>query len=1021
MFSPQGTPYGRAQSGGAARASSTFPPSPRYQVPQFHPTIPTRPCLGTPTPPHPATPSELDRAVEARLQGSREVDAQLFNQMTRDPRLRKGPEPSAWPQKGMAQETDWSSYNSPSRLFASPSIAPTAMAPPAKTVPTMAPPSNTPPAMTQLTITTPSVDLSTMTRPAQTIPGLSPPIVTPPFESPETVAGFGVGREAEPRQGSSSDVESAGSILAQFGLSSEDLELLTQYPDEQLTPETLPIILRTISVLKSKQNPLTHDDHTPGAAASPAPSPAAVPQSTVIDYGHARKPCHTVEGTAFKREPLGKDMPTGSPVRTSKGVRPGKSCQPVDIQGASRTSKKPTPDGQSRLDSPSRDKVPKTTPSPSRRSAKPDLDLRSRESKSTYRPVFPLRSPTPTMVSDYVAAPPKIFPHTCSLCNQVCLRTQDWLEHQNTNQHIDSCRNLRKKYPDWSPHPSRPSRMEEGRPRPSRSPPRSPRERSQRRNQQSRSRSPRSEPRPPKPQRRTLSPPTHTTRPSSKPRPPKASPKPSSESLVKTILKSTGMSLESLARSLGPTLLAHLKKTNPAGPTPSSKTDSARHDKTVPSPAPKSSKKLSSSAAKSHSSSSSSSRSSSARSAVSKLRSPTEKVAAAAAAPSSAKHNKCPKNGNYSSPNKDVRKKDSTVMSAQEVVSPSCKQPSAPGPTLSAETQDPRREEQRKDNKKKPTIPGAPQMEKPGAADSKNDATHLKQDAVNSKQDTTHPKQETTHQKPASLTADRPRSPRPGAEGAQGSPQVTPELLQALLRECRARAASKSAAPAPPAVQEKHDYPETPKEGRRSSPRPQEQGGESTRLVSDGEESARFDMDQFVTVDEVETVEDFVTADEFVTVDEVGEAAQEEEEPADLERGWEESREGMVMGNEVERMDGEGAVDGMEEEDGEMKVTCASAGLQKRGLNETSPFGPPLKRPRSQPLFPRDYQMPTYSPDCPIGLDFLVSKTGFLCRLCSMFYSDDEVSRKTHCSSLKHYQNMEKCLQRWREKQGSQS
>ncbi|XP_035531712.1 zinc finger protein 638-like [Morone saxatilis] len=57
--------------------------------------------------------------------------------------------------------------------------------------------------------------------------------------------------------------------------------------------------------------------------------------------------------------------------------------------------------------------------------------------------------PTPAMMHDYAAAPPKIFPHTCSLCNKECTHMKDWLSHQNTSLHLQNCNLLRKQYPDW--------------------------------------------------------------------------------------------------------------------------------------------------------------------------------------------------------------------------------------------------------------------------------------------------------------------------------------------------------------------------------------------------------------------------------------------------------------------------------------------------------------------------------------------------------------------------------------------
>ncbi|KAL7975901.1 hypothetical protein Chor_011816 [Crotalus horridus] len=84
--------------------------------------------------------------------------------------------------------------------------------------------------------------------------------------------------------------ESASSILASFGLSNEDLEELSRYPDDQLTPENMPIILRDIRMRKmahplpslppqssEKENFHGDDGHGP------------MIKGKVIDYGHESK------------------------------------------------------------------------------------------------------------------------------------------------------------------------------------------------------------------------------------------------------------------------------------------------------------------------------------------------------------------------------------------------------------------------------------------------------------------------------------------------------------------------------------------------------------------------------------------------------------------------------------------------------------------------------------------------------------------------------------------------------------
>lgn len=104
--------------------------------------------------------------------------------------------------------------------------------------------------------------------------------------------------------------ESASSILASFGLSNEDLEELSRYPDDQLTPENMPLILREIRMRKMGQ-PLPGLHSQSRGEAMSGTSGAAV-KGKVIDYGHASKYGYTedpleVRGynvEALREEPL---------------------------------------------------------------------------------------------------------------------------------------------------------------------------------------------------------------------------------------------------------------------------------------------------------------------------------------------------------------------------------------------------------------------------------------------------------------------------------------------------------------------------------------------------------------------------------------------------------------------------------------------------------------------------------------------------------------------------------------------
>lgn len=83
--------------------------------------------------------------------------------------------------------------------------------------------------------------------------------------------------------------ESASSILASFGLSNEDLEELSRYPDDQLTPENMPRILREIRI--RKMGHAVPGLHAPSRGDEPVGESGggAAVKGKVIDYGHASK------------------------------------------------------------------------------------------------------------------------------------------------------------------------------------------------------------------------------------------------------------------------------------------------------------------------------------------------------------------------------------------------------------------------------------------------------------------------------------------------------------------------------------------------------------------------------------------------------------------------------------------------------------------------------------------------------------------------------------------------------------
>uniref|UniRef100_A0A672Y8G9 Zinc finger protein 638-like n=1 Tax=Sphaeramia orbicularis TaxID=375764 RepID=A0A672Y8G9_9TELE len=291
--------------------------------------------------------------------------------------------------------------------------------------------------------------------------------------------------------------ESAGSILASFGLSNEDLEVLSHYPDDQLTPDTLPFILRDIQINKSgkpKSAPATSsssfsrsisDMQLPPSHSSPlarsntpeVPSLLTVTQTAgkVIDYGHAsRAKDDSSTRETFKREPLSTERTvklypsSSSAPKVETGERRQVRLEPTESsKHGDRDYRRTSSEHQRSSRSPAREfsksRHQDRDYRHERLKPRPVSETRSEESSLSRRPVSKPHSsssssssskklPTPTMRSDFSAMSPKVYPHTCSICEVQCDQEKDWIAHINTVNHTAACRDLRNKYPDWKPN-----------------------------------------------------------------------------------------------------------------------------------------------------------------------------------------------------------------------------------------------------------------------------------------------------------------------------------------------------------------------------------------------------------------------------------------------------------------------------------------------------------------------------------------------------------------------------------------
>ncbi|ERE66851.1 zinc finger protein [Cricetulus griseus] len=345
--------------------------------------------------------------------------------------------------------------------------------------------------------------------------------------------------EQSPKVQSRYTKESASSILASFGLSNEDLEELSRYPDEQLTPENMPLILRDIRMRKvGRRLP-----NLPSHSGNKETLGKEAVSSNVIDYGHASKygytedplevriydpeiPTDEVKNEFQSQQNISATVPSSNVISNSvfpvedvfhqmdfTGESSSQSFFPVEsgnkmsglhISGQSVLEPVKSVSqsiSQTVSQTMSQSLIPPSVNQPSYSSelisalsqqeripqktviSSSDAHVGSRGSKKSYQSEadLPIRSPfgivkaswlpkftqagaqkmkrlpTPSMMNDYYAASPRIFPHLCSLCNVECSHLKDWIQHQNTSTHIESCRQLRQQYPDWNPEilPSR--------------------------------------------------------------------------------------------------------------------------------------------------------------------------------------------------------------------------------------------------------------------------------------------------------------------------------------------------------------------------------------------------------------------------------------------------------------------------------------------------------------------------------------------------------------------------------------
>ncbi|MCI4377356.1 hypothetical protein PGIGA_G00202690 [Pangasianodon gigas] len=142
----------------------------------------------------------------------------------------------------------------------------------------------------------------------------------------------------------------------------------------------------------------------------------------------------------------------------------------------------------------------------------------------------------------------------------------------------------------------------------------------------------------------------------------------------------------------------------------------------------------------------------------------------------------------------------------------------------------------------------------------------------------------------------------------------------------------------------------------------------------------------------------------FVTVDEVGEEEEEKQEQLHEAKVEEEKPITRRGGRPKKRSR-------------QTPVRKSAQGKRGKSSNQVEelPENTPGEEPASIDNMPSSA---TNSVDINSScVDFVVPKTGLFCKLCSLFYRKEETAKKTDCSSLRHYQNMQKYYEKLKTQQ----
>ncbi|XP_072527445.1 RNA-binding protein 20 [Salminus brasiliensis] len=83
---------------------------------------------------------------------------------------------------------------------------------------------------------------------------------------------------------------------------------------------------------------------------------------------------------------------------------------------------------------------------------------------------------------------------------------------------------------------------------------------------------------------------------------------------------------------------------------------------------------------------------------------------------------------------------------------------------------------------------------------------------------------------------------------------------------------------------------------------------------------------------------------------------------------------------------------------------------ESRDTHNSVPAHSPQRADIEAPSPSREQEKIVSEYSIPLGVEFIVPRTGFYCKLCGLFYTSEDTAKTTHCRSTVHYRNLQKYL-----------